>query len=122
MNRIVFLILVFAVCLNAQTHSMLDDRTVLNFNYNWGAAYMDTLHTKDATDTLILSGSRSGYNCIVQPLSGDVYIKLSGKWTHWWKVIEGSPFSFSGGERDTVYVKTAAADSSVVQIMWTAWN
>lgn len=106
----------------AQTHEYLNDRTVLNYNQNWGAAHMDTLHAKAGTDTLLLTGTKPGYHVIVQPLSGDVYIQLRSTWADWWKVIDGSPFSFSGGQRDTLFVKSAEADSSVVQIMWTAWE
>jgi len=122
MKRVILLVLLLAVAAGAQTHEYLNDRSVLNYNYNWDRAYMDTLHAKTGTDTLILTGTRSGYNGIVQPLDGDVYIKLDGTWSLWWKVVEGSPFSFSGGELDTLFVKTAETDSSVVQIMWTAFK
>ena len=122
MKRVILLVLLLAVAAGAQTHEYLNDRSVLNYNYNWDRAYMDTLHAKTGTDTLILTGTRSGYNGIVQPLDGDVYIKLDGTWSLWWKVVEGSPFSFAGGELDTLFVKTAETDSSVVQIMWTAFK
>jgi ABC-type oligopeptide transport system substrate-binding subunit len=122
-NMLVLLLLFALVSLSgAQTHEYLNDRSVLNYNYNWDKVYMDTLHVKAGTDTLILTGSKSGYNGIVQPLDGDAYIKLDGAWSDWWKVIEGSPFSFAGGELDTLFVKTAETDSSVVQIMWTSFK
>lgn len=125
MKRIILLFVVLLVCglSFGQSHTIMDSRTIDNWNSNWGKAYMDTLHAKPgAVDTLLLTGLRSGFHGIVQPLSGDVYIQLSGVWSKWWTVFDGLPFSWSGGQRDTLFVKSAEADSSVVQVMWTAWE
>jgi hypothetical protein len=122
-NMLVLLLLFALVSLSgAQTHEYLNDRTVLNYNHNWGAAYMDTLHLKAGTDTLLLTGTRPGYHVIVQPLDGDVYLQLKSTWSHWWKVIDGNPFSLSGGQRDSLFLKTAELDSSIVQVMWVGWE
>lgn len=119
MKKVLFVVLLLAAASSAQYAS---EREVLNWNQDWHTATMDTLHVKAGIDTLLLTGVRPGYNCVVQPLSGDVYLQLHSLWSHWWKVIEGSPFSFSGGKRDTLFLKTAETDSSVVQVMWTSWN
>jgi hypothetical protein len=119
MKKVLFVVLLLAVAASAQYAS---EQEVVNWNKDWHAANMDTLHVKAATRTLLLTGVRPGYNGIVQPLYGDVYLQLNSLWSHWWKVIEGSPFSFSGGKRDTLFLKTAETDSSVVQVMWTSWN
>jgi|GEM_PF-2694678 len=124
MRKLLFLVMLLGVVslTGAQTHDYLNDRTVLNYNQNWGAAYMDTLHLKATTKTLLLTGTKPGYHVIVQPLDGDVYLQLRSTWSHWWKVINGSPFSFSGSQRDSLFLKTAELDSSIVQIMWAAWE
>jgi hypothetical protein len=119
MRKVFLLLLLTAAVCSAQYSA---SQEVDNWNHNWGVATMDTLHVKAGTDTLLLTGVRPGYNCIVQPLSGDVYLRLHSLWAHWWKVIEGSPFSFSGGKRDTLFLKTAEVDSSVVQVMWTSYK
>lgn len=122
MKKIVFILLLAATLCGAQTHTFLDDRSVANFNHNWGVVRMDTLHLKAGVDTLLLSGDRSGYNLIVQSISGAALLQLSGTWTHWWTVPDSECFRFGGGQLDTLFAKTGETDSSVVQVMWSAWN
>ena len=124
MRKLLFLVMLLAVVslAGAQTHDYLNDRTVLNYNQNWGAAYMDTLHLKAGVDTLLLTGTRPGYHVIVEALDGDVYLQLKSTWSHWWTVTDATAFMFSGGQRDSLFLKTAELDSSIVQVMWVAWE
>lgn len=125
MKRINFILVVMVWCglaFGQAPHSFLDERSVLNFNHNWGKVSMDTLHLKVGEDTLALSGNRAGFNVIVQSLDGAVLIKFDGSWEHWWNVVDGSAFNLSGGGLDTLFLKSGEMDSSVVQVMWTAWN
>lgn len=69
MKRILFVMVVLAwggLAFGQASHSFLDERSVLNFNHNWGKVEMDTLHLKAGVDTLTLGGNRAGYNVVVQ--------------------------------------------------------
>lgn len=127
MKNTIFLLLfllVFAAVAGAQTgHQFLDDRSILNYNYNWGKVYMDTLCCRPGVaSTLVLSGQQGGFNLIVQSMDGDIELKLDSSWPLWWRVYDGSFLSVSGGKLDTLFFRSVEADSSVVQIMWTSFK
>jgi hypothetical protein len=110
MKKVFLLLLVFVAVASAQ---FADPVAIDNFNWNWKHTGCDCLAVTTAVDTLVLSGKT--WHAAINPISGNVLIKMSATWDHWWTITEGCTKSYSGGELDTLFLK-APSSTSIVQV------
>ena len=106
---LVVMIVLFAASVFGQS-SAKPMQELQNYNWNWGRSCSDTLRVTTKIDTVALTGK--AYNLLIWPINGDVTFKLSNDsrfWPHWMTIPNGQSISISGGDVDSLFLKSAGA-------------
>ena len=120
MKKLLFLFLIVTFAVAYPQSSAKSMQEIMNYNYNFGRLYGDTLRVTTVPDTVLLTGK--AFNVLVWPLDGDVTFRTSMDsryWAHWMTLPEDNILTLSGGEVDSLFLKSAGAVN--VNVIYTSF-